>query len=81
MTPDTTLSLTLTAAGALAGGLIVATWRLANYVRDAKEEIKGMRELAQAAWTRSQQERWALDLERRNMGLPLEVPNPREIEP
>lgn len=81
MTPETTLTITIGAAATVVVGLIAATWRLANYVRDAKEEIKGLRLLASDAWTRRQQERWALDLEKRNLRLPLDVPNPRHVEP
>lgn len=50
--------------------LIVATWRLANFVRDLRDAVS-------KAWTFRDQERWALSLERENRArkIPLYVPD------
>jgi hypothetical protein len=71
---NTSFTLTLAAAAALVITLIGTTWRVANMLRDVRDEIKGMRCDIQESWTRREQERWAVELERSNRGLPLNVP-------
>jgi hypothetical protein len=81
LTPDTDLSLTLSAAALALGFVATAVWRAANFIRDLRDEIKGLRTDVRAAWTREEHERWAFSLERENTKLPLIVPSvpPRPV--
>lgn len=85
LTPDTDFTLTIGAALAALGMVAAAVWRAANFIRDLRDEIKGLRADVRAAWTREEHERWAFRLERDNANLPLSVPPvhpaPHEREP
>lgn len=67
---ETPLLLPLGLICTLLSVLIVATWRLANFVRDLRDAVS-------KAWTFRDQERWALNLERENRSrkIPLYVPD------
>ena len=83
LTPDTLFSLPLVAAMSTVGAVFVAGWKIANAVRDLTDQVRGLRGDVRAAWTRTEQERWAFELERRNTKLPLYVPtvtSPEGIE-
>ena len=51
------------------------TWRAANYARDNRDEMRGLREELRTTWSFRDQERWALQLERENRKLGLFVPD------
>jgi hypothetical protein len=74
ITPDTHLSATLAVCATFLVALITATWRVANMLRDVRDQLKGMRADIRESWTRREQERWAFELERRNRQLPIDVP-------
>ena len=59
ITPDTNLALPLGVICTLLSLLIAVTWRLANYVRDVRDELR-------STWSFRDQEQWALQLEREN---------------
>jgi len=75
ITKDTNLILPLSAVGVLLIGLIGTTWKAANYLRDSRDEIRGLREDLRTTWSFRDQERWALRLERENRKLGLYVPD------
>lgn len=79
LTPDTTVQITLAVAATFAGFIIVATWRLANYMRDMRDEVREIRKQMAEVWTVADMERWAVRLERENRKHPLAVPDPLEI--
>lgn len=70
ISPETPLLLPLGLICTLLSCLVVATWRLANFIRDLTEAVG-------KAWTIRDQERWALTLERENRArnIPLYVPD------
>jgi hypothetical protein len=76
-------SLTLSLLGlfTLISILTLAVWRAANFVRDVREELKGMREDIRRAWTRQEHAEWARRLDRDNRHIPLEVPPVPSSEP
>lgn len=74
ITPDSDLTLTLSAAGGAFTAVFYGAWKIANAVRDLVDEIKGLRVDVRAAWTRQEHERWAFALERDNAHVPLTVP-------
>jgi hypothetical protein len=74
LTPETDVTLTLTAAFLALSAVAAAVWRAANFIRDLRDEIKGLRTDVRSAWTREEHERWAFRLERDNADLPLSVP-------
>lgn len=74
LTPETTVTVTLTVGGTITAALVIATWRAANFLRDVRDELKGLRSDVRESWTRREQERWANELERQNRKLPLKVP-------
>lgn len=82
ITPATDLTLTVSAAAGALFFVAMAVWRAANFIRDLRDEIKGLRHDVRAAWTREEHERWAFHLERENTQLPLVVPPvpPRQKE-
>ena len=74
LTPETVFSLPLVALLATVSAVFIAGWKIANAVRDLTEQVRGLRGDVRAAWTRAEHERWAFELERRNIALPLRVP-------
>jgi len=74
MTPDTSFTVTLAVGVPLLCTLIYTTWRVANLLRDVRDELAAMRRDIQCSWTRVEHERWAFELERRNIKIPLYVP-------
>jgi hypothetical protein len=74
------VSLTIVAACTAAGALTLAVWRVANFIRDVRDEMRGFQAELKRVWTRSEQERWAHLLERKNRGLRLYVPPISETE-
>lgn len=59
LTADTQLILPVGLVCTLLTGLCIATWRLANFVRDLRDEVR-------STWSFRDQEQWALQLEREN---------------
>ncbi|WP_404422914.1 hypothetical protein [Nibricoccus sp. IMCC34717] len=74
------ISITVVAAGIAVGALTTAVWRVANFIRDVRDELRGVQTQLKRGWTCSQQERWAHLLERKNRGLGLFVPSVNDIE-
>jgi hypothetical protein len=70
LTADTQLILPIGLVCALLTTLCIATWRLANFVRDLRDEVR-------STWSFRDQEQWALQLERENRhrNIPLFVPD------
>jgi len=75
ITPDTIFSLPIVAALGTVSAVFLAGWKIANAVRDLTEQVRGLRGDVRAAWTRAEHERWAFELERQNVKLPLKVPH------
>lgn len=79
ITPETPLLLPIGLLCTLVGLLILATWRLANFIRDLRDEVRN-------TWSFRDQERWALTMERENRsrGYKVFVPDvvraPKEAE-
>lgn len=59
LTPNTELTLTTGLICTLATGLGFTIWRLANFVRDLRDELR-------STWSFRDQEQWALQMEREN---------------
>ena len=66
ITPDTELILPLSIVAVLISGLIATTWRLANFARDLRDELR-------STWSFRDQELWALQFERENRRLGYSV--------
>ncbi|HLP23831.1 MAG TPA: hypothetical protein VK139_07305 [Microbacteriaceae bacterium] len=79
ITPDTVVQVSLAIGLPLAGGIIIATWRAANYLRDMRDEVAAIRKQMASVWTVSDMERWAVKLERANRNQDISVPDPLEI--
>lgn len=79
LTPETELAIPLTALGVLITTLIGVTWRAANYARDNRDEMRGLREEMRSTWSLRDQELWVLQLERENRArnIDLFVPDVR----
>ncbi|RRJ97812.1 hypothetical protein Ga0100231_004970 [Opitutaceae bacterium TAV4] len=76
ITPDTELLIPVGVLCAFISGLIVSTWRLANFVRGLRDEVN-------QTWSFRDQERWALQLERENRerNIPIFVPDVKRAPP
>lgn len=79
ITPDTVIQVSLYVGLPIAGAIIVATWRLANYMRDMRDEVREIRKQMGDVWTVADMERWAVKLERANRTQSIAVPDPLEI--
>ena len=75
LTADTLFSLPVDILCTLMVALIGVTWRAANFARDNRDELRGLRDELRTTWSFRDQERWALQLERDNRKLGLFVPN------
>ena len=78
ITPETVVQVSLYVGLPIASAIIVATWRLANYMRDMRDEVREIRKQMCDVWTVSDMERWAVRLERANRQKPIAVPDPLE---
>ncbi len=79
ITPDTAVQVSLYVGLPIAAAIIVATWRLANYMRDMRDEVREIRKKMCDVWTVSDMERWAVRLERANRPKSIAVPDPIEV--
>lgn len=79
ITPETAIQVSLLVAIPVTISMIVATWRLANYMRDTLEEIRDIRKQMAGFWSVSEMERWAIQLERSNREMKIAVPDPSKI--
>lgn len=77
---DTIFQISLAAGVTLAAFLVVSTWRLANYLRDMRDEVAAIRRQMESVWTVNDMERWAIRLERENSRRPIAVPDPLEVK-
>jgi len=75
ITAETFLNLPVGILCVLFSGLIGVTWRAANMMRDNRDEIRGLRDDLRTTWSFRDQERWALELERKNRDLGFFVPD------
>lgn len=80
-----TLKITVGAIIALLSAATVGSWKasaawsaMAVEVRDMRREVH---EQGQRAWTVTDMDRWSRQLDQRNRGLGIHVPDPREIHP
>ena len=79
LTADTQILIPLGVLCAVVASLVVATWRVANALRDNSEKMRNLTEELRGTWSFRDQERWALALERENRsrGHALYVPDVR----
>lgn len=84
ITESTSLSITFGLATTGVTILIAVTWRVANLLRDIRDEMKRMNEkieeVAADSWRTSAMERWANTLRWENREKGLIVPDPRASE-
>jgi hypothetical protein len=71
---NTTVTLSVGIGCSIVGALVMATYRVANFIRDVRDEVKGLRRDLRETWSRQDQERWSVELERQNRNIALKVP-------
>ena len=82
LSENTQLTITIGAAATVISLLVVATWRVANRLRDILEELKKLSGkidgVSADSWKISSMERWVSALRWENRKNDLIVPDPRE---
>lgn len=83
ISPEASLTVTVGLAGAAVVALIGATWRVANVLRDIRDEMKEIHgkvdAVAQDNWTVRDMERFVAQMKWENRDKNVMVPDPVEI--
>jgi hypothetical protein len=84
ITPNTKVTLAVGTVVVCVVAIVGASWRIANYVRDMKDELSAIRRdvavVAADRWTVGDMERWSYRLERENRDrINLTVPEVRPV--
>lgn len=69
------LTVSIIAASSAAVALAAAVWRVANFVRDVRDEMRHMNAKILIMVSRGEMERWTNRLERINRNIGLNVPS------